>query len=60
MNMVTIEVREVSDHLYRTLADNARDRGQTLQQYLLAMLVEAGERLRANDRANRRASGEQA
>jgi hypothetical protein len=42
--MATIEIRDVPEDLYELLCACAKDRGQTLQQYLLELLTDIAAR----------------
>lgn len=45
--MVNIQVRDVPEELRDTLATAARERGQSMQAYLMTLLEEAGRRTRS-------------
>ncbi|WP_335986026.1 FitA-like ribbon-helix-helix domain-containing protein [Glycomyces sp. MUSA5-2] len=45
--MVNIQVRDVPEELRNTLAAEAKERGQSMQAYLLTLFEEAGRRTRA-------------
>lgn len=45
--MVNIQVRDVPEDLRNTLATAAKERGQSMQAYLMTLLEEAGRRTRS-------------
>jgi hypothetical protein len=53
MSMVDIEIRDVPQDVWETLVAAAKERGMTMQQYLLAVLEEEVERIRGRRRRGR-------
>ena len=47
--MVALQIREVPDDVHDTLADRARQRGQSLQAYLLELVETEARRARNAD-----------
>lgn len=58
MNVATIEIRDVPEDVYEALVAEAKERGQTLNQYLIEMLIDAVKRGRALRDRYRRDPGE--